>query len=96
MSSEPSWLRAVLRVERTVGARLERAANTGEAADAMLLVARGMRLTFGAVERARATVIHALGLPTHRDVQLLDANVERLKRTIDEVPADDSEPGITP
>jgi hypothetical protein len=31
--------------------------------------------------------VHTLSLPSHRDVQLLDAKVDRLRRTVEELSA---------
>jgi hypothetical protein len=50
----------------------------------MLAIARGRRLARDVTDRSRAMMVHALDLPSHRDLQLLDAKVERLQRTLDE------------
>jgi hypothetical protein len=95
VSDAPAWLRAILSAERTVAAPLNRIANSDEAATVLLLVARAGRHGRGIAERGRATVVHALNLPSHRDVQRLDAKVEHLRRAVEERAAqahDDSPP----
>lgn len=84
MADQPAWMRAVLRAERILAGPLTRATNSSEAASALLLVARSGRLARNLAQGARAVVVHALDLPTHRDVQLLDAKVERLQRTMED------------
>jgi hypothetical protein len=81
-------MRALLRAERTVAGPLNRAANSRQAAGGLMLIARGNRLALGAADRTRATVVHLMHLPTHRDVQLLDAKVERLQRALDDLAAE--------
>ena len=91
VASGPAWLRAVLRAERTVGGPLTRVSNSQEAADVMLVLARGARFGLEATERVRGAVVHALDLPSHRDLQLLDAKVERLQRALDDLAAEREE-----
>jgi len=79
-----AWLRAILRAERTLAAPLNRVANSDEAATVMLLTARAGRLGRDIAERGRATIVHGLNLPSHRDVQRLDAKVERLQRALED------------
>lgn len=71
-----------------------RAANSGQAADVLFLIAKGRKVARGGAESLRAGVVHALALPSHRDVQLVEAKVERLQRTMDEwsAEAQDREP----
>jgi hypothetical protein len=84
MADGPPWLRAILRVERAVAGPLERATNSSEGADGLLIVARGARIIRRLGDGARHAIVHAFDLPTHRDVQLLDAKVERLHRALDD------------
>jgi hypothetical protein len=84
---QPTWMRAVLRAERTVGEPLTRAANSREGAAVLMVAARASRLARDTVHGARARVVHTLSLPSHRDVQLLDAKVDHLRRTVEELSA---------
>jgi hypothetical protein len=93
MSTGPAWLRAVMRLDRTVSGPLNRATNSGQAADAMLLLSRAARTARGASERLRGAAVHALFLPSQRDLQRVRANVERLERTVDELTAQAEERG---
>jgi hypothetical protein len=78
-------VRLVVRAERAASGPLNRATNSGEGARALLLVARAGRLAGDATARLRGLAVHVLDLPSHRDVQRLDAKVERLQRTLDEL-----------
>ena len=93
MPRRPSLLQAILRAERGISGPLERASNSSEAADALFVAARGARLVLGAAERARAAAVHALYLPTRRDVQALETKVERLQRALDEFSAEERDRG---
>jgi hypothetical protein len=83
----PAWLRAVVRVENTVAGPVNRASNSSQAVDVLVWVWRGSRLARGASRLVRSAAIHAVSLPSRRDVQLLDAKVERLQRALDELTA---------
>jgi hypothetical protein len=89
-------LRLVLRAEQIASGPLNRASNSDEAAQALLLVARTRRAARSVTERIGAGVVHALYLPSHRDVQLLDAKVERLQRSLEELAADGRDRGVQP
>lgn len=89
MTNAPSLMRALLRAERTIAGPLARAGNSQQAADALLLIARGGRLATDASLKVRGAVVHALSLPSHRDVELLETKVERLQRTLDELSAEE-------
>jgi hypothetical protein len=88
VANGPAWLRAVMNAEQAIGDQLARATNSREAADAMLLLARGAGVARGAAERGRSIIVHALALPSRRDVQLLDAKVERLQRALEDLAAE--------
>ena len=92
MSDAPAWLRAILYAERTIAAPLNRAVNSDEAATMLLLVARAGRHGRELAERGRASVVHALSLPSHRDVQRLEAKIEHLRRAVEERAAQDESP----
>ena len=77
-------LRLVVRAERSASGPVNRAANSDKAADALLLTSRALRTAAALSDGLRALTVHALALPSHRDLQLLDAKVERLQRTLDE------------
>lgn len=78
-------LRVVLRAERAVGDPLTRASNSREAAGALLRVVQGAQSARGGVHRARSAAVHVLALPSRRDIELLDAKVERLQRAVEEL-----------
>jgi hypothetical protein len=98
MSDGPVWLRAVMRLDRAVSGPLNRATNSDRAADTMLVVSRATRMARGAADRLRSAGVHALYLPSQRDVQRLGTSVERLERTVDELVAraEDHEERPTP
>lgn len=80
-------LRLVLRAEKAASGPVNRASNSGEAADLLLLASKAGRVAIGVGDRLRGVAVHALALPSHRDLQLLEAKVERLQRAIDELAA---------
>lgn len=89
MATGPAWLRAVVRAERMIAGPLNRAANSEQSAGALLLLAGTARLAIGISERARRTVVHVLALPSQRDVQLLEAKVERVQRALEDWSAEE-------
>jgi hypothetical protein len=54
-----------------------------------LVLARGGRAAQEAAERVQGAVVHALHLPSRRDLQLLDARVECLQRMIEDWSAEE-------
>jgi hypothetical protein len=92
LANGPLWLRAVVRVERSLAGSIDRATNSGQAADVLLLLSRGNRLARRASTRLSGAVVHTLSLPSHRDVQVLHAKVEQLQRMVDELTARAGEP----
>jgi hypothetical protein len=81
-------MRAVLRAERAVAGPLNRAANSDEAASVLLVMARAGSAGRAVADRGRAALVHALSLPSHRDVQVLDVKVEQLRRALEELAAE--------
>ena len=87
MANGPVWLRAVLYVERSVAGSINRATNSEQAAGVLLLMSRGNRVARKARARMSGAALHAMYLPSRRDVQLLDAKVETVQRMLDELTA---------
>jgi hypothetical protein len=85
--------RLLLIAERALSGPLNAGANSSEAAQALLALAKGGRMACELTERVRSAAVHALDLPSRRDVQLLDAKVERLQRTLDELFAERGDRG---
>lgn len=81
-------LRMVMRAEQAASGPINRAANSPEAADLLLQIGRMRRIAGDVTQWIRAGTVHALALPSHRDLKLLEAKVERLQRTLDELAAD--------
>ena len=69
----PVWLRVVVRAERALGEPLTRVTNSLEGAAILLAAGRGSQLVRDGAGRARAALVHALALPSHRDLERLDA-----------------------
>jgi hypothetical protein len=82
-------MRPILWAERSVSGPITRATNSPQAASTLMLLARGKRLARDIGDGARTRVVHALQLPSHRDIQLLDARVQRLQRTIDDLSSEE-------
>jgi hypothetical protein len=88
VSGGPLWLRALARAERAVGGPVERAVDSREGARLLLLLSMPARIARQAVEALGDATIHAVNLPTHRDVQLLSADLARLRRAVEDVRAE--------
>jgi len=67
-----------------MGRPVERAVNSPYSVTTLMLLARGNRLAGTVSQGVRTAAVHALDLPSHRDVQRLDAKIELLQRTIEE------------
>jgi hypothetical protein len=85
----PGFVPTVRRVERAVGAPLERAIARGQGIDALVFVSTATRRGRRAVTRVQDVAIHLMDLPTRRDVRSaalarLEAKVEELAERLDE------------
>lgn len=85
MPAPSPWLKAIVKVERTLGGPLARATNSHEGASALLALGRARRLVSGVTKYSVDRGIHLINLPSRRDVQRLDVRVERLHRLLEEV-----------
>jgi hypothetical protein len=83
----PRLIPMILRVERAVGRRLEDAVATGRLTDPLLHAARVTRGARAAVDHVRAGTVHALYLPTDRDVRQLAMAIARLQSELHELSA---------
>ena len=73
------------RVERSVGAPLERLMATPASSQALLGVGRAWMSSARRVEDVRSGLMHFLGLPTHRDIRRLSGRLARLQSSLEEV-----------
>jgi hypothetical protein len=91
-ANQPLWLRAVLRAERSVGARVESAVRTDTYFD---VVSRLNRL-HGQVNRAAEDLsrrwLHLFNLPAGSEVRRLREQLSRMERRLDGLADDLAQP----
>jgi hypothetical protein len=83
--SKPLWLRAVHRVERTVGGPVEAAVRSETYFDAVARVTRTRRSVTGAVEGVSRRCLHLANLPAGTDVRRLREQLSRMERRLNRV-----------
>lgn len=84
MSTSP--IREVFdQVERFVGGPLEKAISLPEASYVLMAAGRTWRFGLRRIEDLRSGLVHAWSLPSHRDVQMLSAQLARLQRDVEEI-----------
>ena len=85
MSARPLWLRAVHRLERTVGERVEAAVRTETYFDAMSTATRTVSGAKRAVTGVSTRGLHLLNLPAGTDVRRLREQLSRMERRINQL-----------
>ena len=73
------------RIERALGAPLERRVDTTGAAYLLMTASKLSESGLRQVAAARSRAVHLAALPSHRDIRLLAAQVGRLQRSVDEI-----------
>jgi len=101
MSAKPLWLRAVHRVERTVGEPVEAAVRTETYFDLMTKATRTTRTAKRTVVGTSTRVLHVLNLPASSDIRGLREQLSRMERRINQLSEnvaelDDAPPRRTP
>lgn len=92
MSSQPLWLKAVLKVERAVGRPVEAAVRSDTYFD---LVTKATRAT-GTVKRkasgASTRVLHVVNLPAGSDMQRMREQLARMERRLNRLTEEVGDP----
>ena len=78
----PTWLKAVLRVERMVGTRVEAAVHSGAYFDLVTRVTRSHERLQATVEGISSRIIHLANLPAGTDVRRVSAQLSRMERRL--------------
>jgi hypothetical protein len=81
----PIWLKAVLRLERLVGTRVEAAVHSDTYFDLVTHVHRSQERLGTAVEEVSARLIHLANLPAGTDIRRVRAQLARMERTLVDV-----------
>jgi hypothetical protein len=82
-NSPPRWLRCVYGLERAIGEPVEWAVRSDPYFDAVTIVNRVQRKTFGAIEGLSRRGLHLLNLPAGTDVKRLREQLSRMERRLD-------------
>jgi len=88
MSKGPLWLRAVHRVERTIGKPVESAVRSDRYFDMVSKVTRVRRKAIGAVEGVSRRGLHLLNLPAGTDVRRMREQLGRMERRLNQLSED--------
>ena len=78
-------LRAVRKLERTVGEPLEKAVESQPGTDAIITLAKLANMGSNGLQWFRGGVLHAGGLATQRDVAQLQARLARIEQMLEEL-----------
>lgn len=81
----PTWLKAVLRVERIVGNRVEAAVHSDAYFDVVTRVTRSQERLQVTVEGISTRIIHLANLPAGTDVRRVQAQLSRMERRLVEL-----------
>ena len=85
MSGKPLWLRAVHRVERTIGEPVEAAVRTETYFDLMTKVTRTTRAAKRKVAGTSTRAMHLVNLPAGSDIRGLREQLSRMERRINQL-----------
>jgi hypothetical protein len=87
-SGRPLWLRAVHKVERTIGGPVESVVRSGTYFDAVAKVSKGRRKAIGLVEGVSRRGLHLLNLPAGTDFRRMREQLSRVERRLDKLSYD--------
>ena len=99
MADKPTWRRAVEALDAKVSGRLDSVVRNDNFAIAVGLLLRGRREVREQLTRASSSVLHALNLPSKRDLDRLLRHVAALEREVlalGDTPAPTSAPSPAP
>jgi hypothetical protein len=89
--NQPLWLRAVVRLERTIGEPVESLVRSDAYFDTMAKVGRVRRKATGKVEGVSRRGLHLLNLPAGTDVRRMRQQLARMERRLNELSYDVAE-----
>jgi hypothetical protein len=85
MANGPFWLRAVHRVEREVGKRVEAAVHSETYFDFVAIAQRRQRQTKALTEGVSRRALHLLNLPAGSDIRRLREQLARMDRRLSRI-----------
>jgi hypothetical protein len=94
-ADQPLWLRAVLRLERTIGEPIESAVRSDTYFDLVSTTTRVRRKVIGTAEGVSRRCLHLLNLPAGSDIQSMRQQLARMERRLNQLSDEVSEMGET-
>jgi hypothetical protein len=98
-ANQPLWLRAVLKLERSIGGPVESAVRSDTYFDLVSKTTRVSRGVRGAAEGVSRRCLHALNLPAGSDIRRVRQQLARVERQLNQLSDEVSErdePGPRP
>jgi hypothetical protein len=86
--NRPLWLRAVHKLERTIGGPVESVVRSDTYFDAVTKASRARRGAINLVEGVSRRGLHLLNLPAGTDVRRMREQLSRLERRLDQLSYD--------
>ncbi|HTT31695.1 MAG TPA: hypothetical protein VMG37_24995 [Solirubrobacteraceae bacterium] len=90
-ADQPLWLRAVLRLERTIGEPIESAVRSDTYFDLVSTTTRVRRKVIGTAEGVSRRCLHLLNLPAGSDIQSMRQQLTRMERRLNQLSDEVSE-----
>ncbi len=90
-ANQPLWLRAVLRLERTIGEPIESAVRSDTYFDLVSATTRVRRKVGGVTEGVSRRCLHILNLPAGSDIRGMRQQLARMERRLNQLSHDVSE-----
>ena len=81
-AGQPLWLKAVLRLERTIGEPVETVAHSNTYFDAVAVAVRMHARAIGAVEGVSRRCLHLVNLPAGTDLRRVREQLSRIERRL--------------
>jgi hypothetical protein len=82
---QPLWLRAILKLERTVGQPVEAAVRSETYFDLISTTTRVRRRAVGAAEGISRRCLHMLNLPAGTDIRRMRQQLARMERRLNQL-----------
>jgi hypothetical protein len=90
-ANQPLWLRAVLKVERTIGEPIESAVRSDTYFDFVSTTTRVRRTVVGTAEGVSRRCLHLLNLPAGSDIRSMRQQLARMERRLNQLSDEVSE-----
>ena len=90
-ADRPLWLRAILKVERTIGEPVEAAVHSDTYFDLVSTATRVRRRAFGVAEGVSRRCLHLINLPAGSDIRKMRQQLARMERRLNQLSDEVSE-----